>query len=285
MKRGLIAVLLLAFAAQVVTTSAAAAERATFRLGFKSLADLIPDIVGDPVEEEAHNPMNGDGLQHTTIGLMVWRKADNWTAFTNGYWTWVNGPNGLQKRLNTERFPWEYDDRAAMAAPPRAEPSSRGATSILAPTAQQQFIDTLAGPARTSAQETGVPASVTIAQAILETDWGQSELATRAHNFFGIKATSGPGPAGIITINTWEVIGGKNTTVQADFKAYHDLPESVADHGHFLRDRAWYADAFKTTDPREFIRRVRAGGYATDPSYADKVIAVMDRYNLYGYDR
>ena len=38
---------------------------------------------------------------------MVWRKADNWTAFTNGYWTWINGPNGLAKRLNTQRYSWE----------------------------------------------------------------------------------------------------------------------------------------------------------------------------------
>jgi len=50
---------------------------------------------------------NGDAQQHTTNGLMAWRKADNWTAFTNGYWTWINGPNGLAKGLNTQRFSWE----------------------------------------------------------------------------------------------------------------------------------------------------------------------------------
>lgn len=78
-----------------------------FRLGFKALADQIPDIVGQPLEDEHFNPENGDSLQHTTKGLMVWRKADNWTAFTNGFMTWINGPYGLQSRLNSQRFPWE----------------------------------------------------------------------------------------------------------------------------------------------------------------------------------
>ena len=50
---------------------------------------------------------NGDSLQHTTGGLLVWRKADGWTTFTDGYRTWVNGPFGIQERLNSQRFPWE----------------------------------------------------------------------------------------------------------------------------------------------------------------------------------
>jgi hypothetical protein len=77
-----------------------------FRLGFATLASLIPNVVGQPLENE-HYGANGDSLQQTTTGLMVWRKADNWTAFTNGSTTWINGPFGLQSRLNTDRFPWE----------------------------------------------------------------------------------------------------------------------------------------------------------------------------------
>lgn len=77
-----------------------------FKLGFKSLADQMPDLVGQPVEAE-HHGANGDSLQQTTKGLMVWRKADNWTAFTNGAFTWVNGPYGVQSRENGARFPWE----------------------------------------------------------------------------------------------------------------------------------------------------------------------------------
>jgi hypothetical protein len=86
----------------------------TYVLGFRTLHDLIPGIVGECLTDEFHGA-NGDGLQITTgppgaaDGLMVWRKADNWTAYTDGYRTWINGPFGLQTRLNTERFCWEPD--------------------------------------------------------------------------------------------------------------------------------------------------------------------------------
>src|SRR5581483_4094884 len=79
-----------------------------FILGFKSLHDLDPGDIGDCVDNQGF-AANGDARQHTTKGLMAWRKADNWTAFTNGYMTWINGPNGLASRLNTDRFPWEAD--------------------------------------------------------------------------------------------------------------------------------------------------------------------------------
>ena len=92
----------------------AKAANCEFTLGFKALHDMIPDIVGECKTNEYHNAQNGDGLQETTAwhgkgGLLVWRKADNWTAFTDGENTWVNGPQGLQKRGNCERFAWEKD--------------------------------------------------------------------------------------------------------------------------------------------------------------------------------
>jgi hypothetical protein len=91
-------------------TSASAAS-CGFSLGFKTLHDLIPTTVGACLVDEHHGG-NGDSLQETTGptgagGLLVWRKADNWTAYTDGYHTWVNGPYGLQERLNTDRFLWE----------------------------------------------------------------------------------------------------------------------------------------------------------------------------------
>src|SRR3712207_4849506 len=67
-----------------------------FRGGFKALRELIPKIVGDCLEDERHDPINGNALQSTTTGLLVWRKVDNWTAFTDGQTTWINGPQGLQ---------------------------------------------------------------------------------------------------------------------------------------------------------------------------------------------
>ena len=99
----------LGFLLALMGASTVAAADCQFVLGFNTLRDLIGhDIVGECLEYEHYNEI-GDSVQQTTGGLMVWRKADNWTAFTDGYRTWINGPNGLEQRLNTERFPWEPD--------------------------------------------------------------------------------------------------------------------------------------------------------------------------------
>jgi uncharacterized protein len=82
-----------------------------FVLGFKALHDQLATMVGD-CKQDQHFATNGDAQQDTTGGLMVWRKLDNWTAFTDGFQTWVNGPLGLQQRLNTERFDWEVHGQA-----------------------------------------------------------------------------------------------------------------------------------------------------------------------------
>lgn len=90
----------------VVPRSTGAAD-CQFVLGFKALRDLVPEVVGDCRADQHYNPENGDALQESSRGLLVWRKADNFTAFTDGYRSWVNGPYGIQQRLNTERFDWE----------------------------------------------------------------------------------------------------------------------------------------------------------------------------------
>ena len=99
----------LGFLLALMGASTVAAADCQFVLGFNTLRDLIGhDIVGECLENEHYNEI-GDSVQQTTGGLMAWRKADNWTAFTDGYRTWINGPNGLVMRLNTERFEWEAD--------------------------------------------------------------------------------------------------------------------------------------------------------------------------------
>jgi hypothetical protein len=107
--RRLIAVFV-AFLVWLPLPAAAWAQAAScqFVLGFQALHDLAPGDIGDCTDNQA-SAANGDALQHTLKGLMAWRKADNWTAFTNGYMTWINGPSGLMSRLNTQRFPFEHD--------------------------------------------------------------------------------------------------------------------------------------------------------------------------------
>jgi len=110
----------LAFAVLALTLTSVTPVQAQvacqFILGFKTLHDMTPDITGDCQDNQAF-AANGDSQQHTTKGLMAWRKADNWTAFTNGYMTWINGPNGLVSRLNTDRFTWEKDQPPANPSP------------------------------------------------------------------------------------------------------------------------------------------------------------------------
>ncbi|HUZ77607.1 MAG TPA: hypothetical protein VMV93_08520, partial [Chloroflexota bacterium] len=105
-----------ALAAQPQPAPAAPAA-CDFILGFKTLQALDPGDMGTCLDNQAF-ASNGDALQHTTKGLMVWRKSDNWTAFTNGYTTWINGPDGLVSRLNTTRFPWEKDPIVAPTPSP-----------------------------------------------------------------------------------------------------------------------------------------------------------------------
>ena len=94
MKRTITA-LLLGVAFVLFTGASAQAADCEYRLGFKTLRDLIGHhIVGECLENEHYNAI-GDSNQQSTGGLMAWRKADNWTAFTDGYRTWINGPNGL----------------------------------------------------------------------------------------------------------------------------------------------------------------------------------------------
>ena len=108
----------------------ARAQACGFVLGFATIHDLIPQIVGDCVTNEQHNPENGDALQVTTNGLMVWRKSDNFTAFTDGFRSWVNGPFGVQTRLNSQRFFWESNPEG-LPIVPAPQPGERCHTAGL----------------------------------------------------------------------------------------------------------------------------------------------------------
>jgi flagellum-specific peptidoglycan hydrolase FlgJ len=197
--------------------------------------------------------------------------------------------------------PEEPQTLLAMAVPERVETaarSSRVAEPAPAPApapapriaglsaANSAFLNSLVEPAQQSMRETGVPASVTIAQAIWEADWGRSGLAIKANNYFGIKGRPNPGPAGVIWLTTWEHVNGRNVTVKEPFKVYNSLWESVMDHGVFIAKQSRYAEAMKYRhDPKTFIRLVHRAGYATDPAYTDKIVNLMERYNLYVYDQ
>jgi flagellum-specific peptidoglycan hydrolase FlgJ len=145
------------------------------------------------------------------------------------------------------------------------------------------FIDRISADAIKSQRETGVPASVTMAQAILESGWGKSGLSTQANNFFGIK---GKGPAGSVTMRTREVFNGRPTYINAPFRKYNSPAESFKDHGKFFIDNKRYATAMKHTDnAHRFAQEIARAGYATDPSYARQLSGLINRYGLERFDR
>jgi Mannosyl-glycoprotein endo-beta-N-acetylglucosaminidase len=151
---------------------------------------------------------------------------------------------------------------------------------------QQAFLDKMAQAARDSAALTGVPASVTVAQAILESDWGRSQLAQAANNFFGVKAMGAPSQNNVVWMPTaeYDAAGQMYQTVSA-FRAYASLTDSLTDHDLLLETTSRYASAMRAAqDPKQFATLLAKAGYATDPAYADKLIALMDRYNLYQLD-
>jgi flagellum-specific peptidoglycan hydrolase FlgJ len=175
---------------------------------------------------------------------------------------------------------------AAGSTAPSATPVSRQhpsppATALHDTTAQQAFIGEVAPGAIAAQQRYGVPASVTIAQAIEESAWGQSALATTDHNLFGIKGT---GPAGSDPLPTQEFENGQSVTHIALFRVYHDAAESIDDHGKLLATSGYYRRAMADTqDPNAFAAAL-TGVYATDPDYGSKLIDLMQRYDLYRYN-
>ena len=147
--------------------------------------------------------------------------------------------------------------------------------------AQQAFISLVAPGAIAAQQRYGIPAAVTIAQAIDESGWGQSELATADHNLFGIKGT---GPAGSDMRPTQEYENGTWVTRTAPFRVYHNLAESIADHSQLLATGQAYQHAMAVRHVPDAFAAALTGVYATDPDYGSNLIALMRLYNLYRYD-
>jgi flagellum-specific peptidoglycan hydrolase FlgJ len=148
-------------------------------------------------------------------------------------------------------------------------------------TAQQAFISLVAPGAIAAEQRYGIPAAVTIAQAIDESGWGQSELATADHNLFGIK---GAGPAGRDMRPTREYENGAWVTRDAPFRVYHNIAESIDDHGRLLATGAAYQHAMASRHLPDAFAAALTGVYATDPDYGPNLIALMRLYHLYRYD-
>jgi len=172
--------------------------------------------------------------------------------------------------------------------PPAAASTGHQPAPVAAPAAasgpgtptQQAFIDQVA-PGAIAAQRTyGVPAAVTIAQAIDESGWGQCTLAVQDHNLFGIK---GAGPAGSDSYPTQEFQNGQWVTTTAQFRAYNNIAQSIEDHGKLLATSGYYTAAMAVRQTPDSFAQALTGVYATDPSYGTNLISLMQRFNLYRF--
>ncbi len=143
---------------------------------------------------------------------------------------------------------------------------------------RSEYFETYKNMAIHEMQRSGVPASITLAQGALESGDGNSSLAKRANNHFGIKCH-----------NDWT---GKKVYQDDDaknecFRKYASVEDSYRDHSDYLRAKSRYAFLFELeiTDYKGWAKGLKKAGYATSSTYADKLIDIIEEFDLYNYDR
>jgi flagellar protein FlgJ len=167
----------------------------------------------------------------------------------------------------------DANESAGKVAPGQSRP-------VIDDSQRKEFIQQMLPHAEAAARELGVDPRAVIAQAALETGWGSSRPADASggsNNFFGIKAGANWRGASV-TAGTTEFVAGVAGSERARFRAYGSVAENVSDYVHLLRDNPRYAAALDTgSDVRAFATALQRGGYATDPRYADKLVAVAEQ--------
>lgn len=164
--------------------------------------------------------------------------------------------------------------------PKETEPISATLPKEVPMTAEQRmqlYVETFAPVAIEEMRLYNIPASITLAQGILESGSGSGTLALKANNHFGIKCHS-----------TWtgERVYHDDDELGECFRKYTDVKYSYRDHSLFLTQRSRYADLFKLklSDYTGWAKGLKKAGYATDPKYPDKLISLIERFELWQYD-
>lgn len=151
---------------------------------------------------------------------------------------------------------------------------------------KKEFVETIAPIVQKENKKRGKPLfnSVVIAQAICESNWGQSKLMMKAKAIFGIKA--GKNWKGkVYSAKTQECYDGiKYTTIKDTFRAYNSLEESISDYFNLITTSKNYKKALYANSPLECITAIKKGGYATSPSYINTIMQIINSSNLKQYD-
>lgn len=162
-----------------------------------------------------------------------------------------------------------------------AAPAERAAAerSDWRPASREQFVADLLPHAERAAERLGVDARVLVAQAALETGWGQHIMARRdgrsSHNLFGIKA-DGRWNGEQVSHRTVEFRHGVLQREQASFRAYASPAHSFGDYAEFIGGNPRYRDAVGSADPQRYVTELQRAGYATDPAYARKIMNIFN---------
>lgn len=131
--------------------------------------------------------------------------------------------------------------------------------------------------------------SVAIAQAALESGWGESGLTKTGKALFGIKANDAKSPywhGKVYTSGTVEYVNGERVNITSGFRSYDSVGDSVRDYVHFLQSNKRYENngVFTATTPEDQAAALKRAGYATDPNYTQKIISIINQYNLKDFD-
>lgn len=150
--------------------------------------------------------------------------------------------------------------------------------------AAYSYIDQYAELAVVEMHRSGIPASITLAQGLLESSNGQSDLATNANNHFGIKCKSYW--RGMTYYHKDDDKNKKGELINSCFRAYDNPIDSYVDHTNFLKESDRYSIlfSFSTTDYISWAHGLKSCGYATDPNYANKIISRIKDFQLDIYD-
>lgn len=152
----------------------------------------------------------------------------------------------------------------------------------------QEFINQLVPVAKELHESYGILPSIILGQAILESDWGKSELSAKYNNLFGIKSFNPNDES--VKLSTKEYKNGKWIDIKANFKVYRSWDDCMRDHTMlFVNGVDWdpylYQGVLLASDYKTAAIALQTSGYATDPDYASKVIEVIEANELYKYDQ
>ena len=143
----------------------------------------------------------------------------------------------------------------------------------------KEFLDKIVDNTVLDCNRNNLLPSPTLAQAIIESRYGNSELATQANAIFGIKADS-RWSGKVCSKQTKEYVNGQYVTVVASFRAYDSWDESIADHNQFLLKNKRYSNLIGVRDYKEYCKLIKQDGYATAPTYDQTLIDCIEKYNL-----